>query len=131
MKKGGRHVASVGLMLASIFVVAAMITGLETQPATAQSAPSAHASADCQGDNGGLTLSPGFCATVSADNLGHVRHLVVASDGTVYATTWSGRYFPNSPPPPGGFLLALKDTKGTGPRRCGGALRRHRRRGWA
>jgi glucose/arabinose dehydrogenase/mono/diheme cytochrome c family protein len=114
MKKGGRHIASVALMLASIFVVSAVIAGLETQPATAQSAPSARASAACQGDNGGLTLSPGFCATVFADNLGHVRHLVVASDGTVYANTWSGRYFPNSPPPPGGFLLAIRDTKGIG-----------------
>jgi hypothetical protein len=35
---------------------------------------------------------PGFCATVFADNLGHVRHLVAAPDGTIYANTWSGRY---------------------------------------
>jgi len=79
-----------------------------------------HASAqagtsDCKGDNGGLTLSPGFCATVFADNLGHVRHLTVAADGTVYANSWSGRYFRNYPPaPPGGFLIALRDTKGDG-----------------
>ena len=53
----------------------------------------------CQGYNGGLTISPGFCATIFADNLGHVRHLVVAPDGTLYANTWSGRYFPNAPPP--------------------------------
>lgn len=52
----------------------------------------------CEGDNGGLSLSPGFCATVFADNLGHVRHMVVAPDNTLYANTWSGRYFPNSPP---------------------------------
>ncbi len=68
----------------------------------------------CRGDNGGLTLSPGFCATIFADNLGHVRHLVAAPDGTLYANTWSGRYFPNAPPPPGGFLIALKDTTGGG-----------------
>jgi glucose/arabinose dehydrogenase len=49
-----------------------------------------------------------------ADNLGHVRHLVVAPDGTLDANTWSGRYFPNAPPPHGGFLLALKDTRGEG-----------------
>src|SRR5271163_851460 len=112
MKKGGHRIASVGLMLASVFVVRVLSAGLETPPATAQSVPSARASAACQGGNGGLTLSPGFCATVFADNLGHVRHLVVAANGTVYANTWSGRYFPNSPPPPGGFLLALRDTKG-------------------
>ena len=40
--------------------------------------------------------------------------MVVAPDGTLYVNTWSGRYFPNSPPPPGGFLVALKDTKGGG-----------------
>ena len=34
--------------------------------------------------------------------------------GLVYANTWSGRYYHNDKPPPGGFLLALKDTDGTG-----------------
>jgi glucose/arabinose dehydrogenase len=80
----------------------------------AQDTTSGRSAARCQGDNGGLTLSPDFCASIFAANLGHVHHLVVAPDGEVYANTWSGRYFPNSPPPPGGFLLALKDTKGTG-----------------
>ena len=32
----------------------------------------------CAGDNGGITLSPGFCATVFADNLGHIRHIAFA-----------------------------------------------------
>jgi glucose/arabinose dehydrogenase/mono/diheme cytochrome c family protein len=68
----------------------------------------------CDPDNGGLSLSPGFCATVFADNLGHVRHMVVAPDNTLYANTWSGRYFPRAPAPSGGFLLALRDTKGAG-----------------
>jgi hypothetical protein len=36
----------------------------------------------------------GFCATIFADNLGHVRYLVVAPDGTLYANTWSGATFP-------------------------------------
>ena len=68
----------------------------------------------CPTEDTGITLSPGFCATVFADNLGHVRHLTVAADGTVYANSWSGRYYHNDTPPAGGFLLALKDTKGTG-----------------
>jgi len=63
----------------------------------------------CDPDNGGLTLSPGYCATVFADNLGHVRHLVVGPNGVVYANTWSGGYYPNAPPPEGGFLVALRD----------------------
>ena len=79
-------------------------------------APTAYAqpAASCPGDNGGLSLSPGFCATIFADNLGHTRHMVVAPDGTVYANSWSGRYYHNDTPPAGGFLLALKDSKGDG-----------------
>ncbi|MBV9631211.1 MAG: PQQ-dependent sugar dehydrogenase [Xanthobacteraceae bacterium] len=68
----------------------------------------------CPGDNGGLTLSHGFCATVFADNLGHVRQMAVAPNGVLYANTWSGRYYRNDTPPPGGFLTALKDSKGAG-----------------
>jgi hypothetical protein len=45
----------------------------------------------CAG-NSGISLSPGFCATVFADNLGHVRHMVVAPNGVLYVNTWSGRY---------------------------------------
>ena len=114
MKYSGRHVASVALAVAGVLAVPALIAVLNSRLATAQDATTSRQPERCPGDNGGLTLSPGFCASIFADNLGHVRHMVVASDGTVYANTWSGRYFPNSPPPPGGFLLALKDTKGTG-----------------
>ena len=67
----------------------------------------------CTVDNGGIQLPPGFCAPVFADNLGHARHLVVARDGVVYVNTWSGAYY-RTKPPPGGFLIALKDTKGDG-----------------
>src|SRR6516165_2239090 len=66
------------------------------------------------GDSGAITISPGFCATVFADKLGHARHLVVAANGVVYANTWSGRYYHDDTPPPGGFLIALQDTKGDG-----------------
>jgi glucose/arabinose dehydrogenase/mono/diheme cytochrome c family protein len=68
----------------------------------------------CPGDNGGIVLSPGFCATIFADNIGHVRHMVIAPTGVLYVNTWSGRYFNNDTPPAGGFLVALQDTKGTG-----------------
>jgi glucose/arabinose dehydrogenase len=72
------------------------------------------AAAECRNQATGITLSPGFCATVFADNLGHVRHLAVSNDGVVYANTWSGRYYHNDTPPAGGFLLALKDSTGSG-----------------
>lgn len=78
------------------------------------SATPARAQPDCPGDNGGITLSPGFCATVFADHLGHVRHMAVAPNGVVYANTWSGLYYHNDTVPPGGLLIALQDTKGTG-----------------
>jgi glucose/arabinose dehydrogenase len=68
----------------------------------------------CPSDNNGITLPPGFCATVFADNIGHARHLVVAPNGVVYVNTWSGRYYGNDKPPAGGFLVALQDTKGDG-----------------
>ena len=68
----------------------------------------------CPDQNTGIVLSPGFCATVFADGLGHARHMAVAQDGTVYVNTWSGRYFHGAGAPKGGFLLALKDTRGTG-----------------
>ena len=85
-------------------------------PALAQAdrnTPASRAQA-CPGDNGGITLSPGFCATVFADNIGHARHLVVAPNGVVYVNTWSGRYYGNDTPPPGGLLVALQDIKGDG-----------------
>jgi hypothetical protein len=103
----GVRVAMIGASACAM--VLALLGGLAAQ--TPGTAPPPVKTAACPGDNGGLSLSPGFCATVFADNLGHVRHLVAAPDGTVYANTWSGRYF-KSPPPPGGFLVALKDTKG-------------------
>ncbi len=68
----------------------------------------------CAGDNGGITLPSGFCATVFADNVGHARHMVVAPNGVLYVNTWSGRYYGNDMPPDGGFLIALQDTKGDG-----------------
>ncbi len=97
---------ALGLAAALVMAGAAGMV-LEAAPASAKGVA-------CRGDNAGIRLSPGFCATLFADNLGHVRHMAVASNGVVYANTWSGRYFANSPPPPGGFLIALKDTTGNG-----------------
>jgi glucose/arabinose dehydrogenase/mono/diheme cytochrome c family protein len=68
----------------------------------------------CPNDDSGLTLPPGFCAAVFADNIGHARHMVVAPDGVVYVNTWSGRYYGNDTPPAGGFLVALQDKAGSG-----------------
>jgi glucose/arabinose dehydrogenase len=81
---------------------------------TAANAPPPQApEGQCPSDNGGITLPAGFCATVFADSLGHPRDIVVASNGDVYVNTWSGRYFLTAPPP-GGFLIAMRDTKHNG-----------------
>jgi glucose/arabinose dehydrogenase len=68
----------------------------------------------CGSDNGGITLPPGFCATIFADNLGHARQMVFGPNGVLYLNTWSGGYYQNDKPPDGGFLVALKNTKGDG-----------------
>jgi glucose/arabinose dehydrogenase/cytochrome c5 len=83
----------------------------KTSPAKANPAK---ASAACAPDNGGLSLPPGFCATIFADQVGHVRHLAVAPNGVVFANTWSGPYYGKSQPKDGGFILALRDEDGDG-----------------
>jgi glucose/arabinose dehydrogenase len=95
------------------FVSAACQRGDRAQgePGTAHAS---HSAAACPADNGGITLPPGFCATVFADSVGHARHMAIAPNGIVYVNTWSGRYYGNAPPPRGGFLVALRDTTGDG-----------------
>src|SRR3954471_21898455 len=67
----------------------------------------------CSGNNGGITLPAGFCATIFADTIGHARHLAVNTNGDVYVNTWSGSYF-NTPAHSGGFVVALRDTNNDG-----------------
>jgi glucose/arabinose dehydrogenase/mono/diheme cytochrome c family protein len=101
---------------ASVLAIAALVAAPAALFAQSNSSANAGSSAagQCPGDNGGLSLSPGFCATVFADNIGHVRHMAVAPNGVLYVNTWSGRYFHNVAPPSGGMLVALKDSKGSG-----------------
>lgn len=98
------------IALAALSVIGS-ITDHQGNPVLA----SATANSACSSNDSGLTLPPGFCATVFADGIGHARHLVVADNGVVYVNTWSGRYYPpNQPAPGGGFLVALQDTTGSG-----------------
>jgi glucose/arabinose dehydrogenase/mono/diheme cytochrome c family protein len=99
-----------------IALAALGLWSMAASPSFAQSAAQ-HAppnNAACPENDSGLKLPPGFCATIFADGIGHARHLVVAPDGVVYVNTWSGRYYGNDTPHAGGFLVALKDSKGTG-----------------
>ena len=84
-------------------------TPAQSAPTEARSAPAA-----CPETDSGLKLPAGFCASIFADGIGHARHLVVAANGVVYVNTWSGRYYGNDTPHPGGFVVALKDTAGSG-----------------
>ncbi len=92
--------------LAHWLAVALILVGL----GTANAAPTT----SCAGNGTGISLSPGFCASIFADNIGHARHLAVSPSGVVYVNTWSGTYYNSDPIPPGGFLVALKDTQNTG-----------------
>jgi len=101
------------MIVGTIFLAGLLLTTGQSHAQATHGASTA-GSGVCVGDNGGITLSPGFCATVFADKLGHARHLAVAPNGVVYLNTWSGLYYHNDTPPPGGFLIALQDTKGDG-----------------
>ena len=102
------------LLFAVVALTAVCLDGL-VAPAHDQSSPAtAVKSQACPNDDTGLQLPDGFCATVFADTVGHVRHMVVAPSGILYANTWSGRYYGNDTPHAGGFLLALQDTSGSG-----------------
>jgi glucose/arabinose dehydrogenase/mono/diheme cytochrome c family protein len=97
-------------LVTALLALVPVVSEAQTTPG----APASAAGAACPRHNGRILLSPGFCATIFADNIGHVRHMVMAPNGVLYVNTWSGRYFNNDTPPTGGFLVALRDTKGTG-----------------
>jgi glucose/arabinose dehydrogenase len=65
----------------------------------------AQAADSCDPDSG-ITLPPGFCATIFADGLGTARHMVAAPDGVLYVALQSENK--------GGTIVALRDSKGSG-----------------
>jgi glucose/arabinose dehydrogenase/cytochrome c5 len=117
-RPGLRRTRPIALGAAALAAIGGMAFGataaVHKNAAPPGAAPHRPAAFVCPGDNGGLTLSPGFCATVYADELGHARHMAFGPGGVLYVNTWSGQYYGNGPVPAGGFLIALKDTKGVG-----------------
>jgi glucose/arabinose dehydrogenase len=93
-----------GLMVRCAAVTVHMLGALllAVSPSAAQGSRQAPAAAaePCAGTDSGITLPPGFCATVFADNIGHARQMVVAPNGVLYVNTWSGTYFRNDTPRP-------------------------------
>ena len=61
----------------------------------------------CDPGNGGITLPPGFCASVVADDLGAARHLAVSPNGDLYVALRRE----GAPP---GAVVALHDADGDG-----------------
>ena len=76
--------------------------------------------AKCVGDNAGLTLPAGVCATVFADSVGRARHVAVASNGDVYVTLEGSEPSPEkkvagqTQQPQPASVVALRDTTGDG-----------------
>lgn len=68
----------------------------------------------CAGDNAGLTLPDGFCATVFADSIAHARHIAIASNGDVYVTLEGADASRGAEHLPGASFLALRDTTNDG-----------------
>jgi len=104
-----RSYLPVTLILAGIFLISLFVSAQSGTDAS-KKAKTAH----CSGNDAGLKLPAGFCASVFADGIGHARHLAVGSNGVVYANTWSGDYYNFDRIHEGGFLVALQDKSGAG-----------------
>jgi glucose/arabinose dehydrogenase len=61
-----------------------------------------------------VTFAEGFTGTIFADSLGIARHVAVAPNGDVYINTWRSPYDTARRMPPGGFIVALRDTNRDG-----------------
>jgi glucose/arabinose dehydrogenase len=75
---------------------------------------SAASAESCPGDNGGISLPAGFCATVFADSVGGARHLTVAPNGDVFVQLISAKKGAESGSGRTGGILALRDTNSDG-----------------
>jgi glucose/arabinose dehydrogenase len=61
-----------------------------------------------------VTVAEGFRYTVFADTVGLARHITTRPNGDVYVNTWRSPYDTGRRVPPGGFLVALRDTNQDG-----------------
>jgi glucose/arabinose dehydrogenase len=98
--------------LASAFVAACTSGGEKATDSAAGTVASADTVvAKCVGDNAGLTLPAGVCATIFADSIQHARHIAIASNGDVYVAVEGTA---PSEKAPGVAVMALRDTTGDG-----------------
>jgi glucose/arabinose dehydrogenase len=105
-------------MLTLALTVGACTKKDQSAAGAADSATTAAATANaCRGDNAGLTLPAGFCATVFADSVAHGRHVAVAANGDVYITiegTQQASGGATPAPAPSSSVAALRDTNHDG-----------------
>lgn len=104
----GRSHGAAALRLAAAFALAAC------SPRERAAQPADTTSAAAPSAAGGITLPPGFSATVFADSLGLARHIVITANGDGYVNTWRSPYDTTRRAPAGGFILALRDTNQDG-----------------
>lgn len=90
MKKTFSHaLVALATICVGVSLMRAQMTRAQKMRAEKQSDPgAASGSQTCPDDDSGLKLPAGFCATVFADGIGHVRHMVVAPNGVLYVNTY-------------------------------------------
>jgi glucose/arabinose dehydrogenase len=111
MKVITRAARAVVYPFAAIATALALTACAKTEGKVDSTASASSTSTACAGDNGGITLPDGFCATVFADTIQNARHIAVNSNGDVYVNTWNQQH---GPAPQGGFIVAMRDTNSDG-----------------
>lgn len=96
----------------SLLAAAACTSGDTARIADSAAASTAAKPVTCAGDNAGLTLPAGFCATIFGDSIGRARHVVVASNGDVYTTIEGGQKSDAGAGP--AAFVAMRDTNHDG-----------------
>lgn len=100
MRRAVRYRPNEGLHMLILATVAALGFGTAGPLLARQVEP-------CDPDNGGITLPPGFCATIFADSVGQARHVVATANGDLFAAIRNARG-------QRGGILALRDSDGDG-----------------
>jgi glucose/arabinose dehydrogenase len=101
-------------------MVAGALLGLATAvlggcgPGERPASSSPDSGAASPAEEASIKVADGAVATVLADKIGAGRHAVVAPNGDVYINTWRSPYDTSRSAPPGGFIVALRDTNQDG-----------------
>jgi glucose/arabinose dehydrogenase len=101
LRNSFRRAARLGAIVGPVAIIVGAVPG--AKPAVVPCAPG----------NAGLTLPPGFCATLFAEKIGAPRHMVVAPNGDVLVIGNSYAPEPGSPRESGSLTL-LRDADGDG-----------------